>query len=129
MPGDIGALLRREGLYHSNISTWCKQRDQGALHGLSPRKRGRKTKQAENIIEVQKNLGNPGHASRKEWRYEMMVAVASLSETVGKKTACEALALPRATFYRHRNRKSKGGSNSRFVPPLALRSGGAASCA
>ncbi len=79
-PGEIGALLRREGLYHSNISTWRRQRDQGALQGLSPKKRGRKArkpdpmaeklarlerengqltkklKQAQAIIEVQKKI-------------------------------------------------------------------------
>ena len=37
---DKGALLRREGLYSSLISEWRKQRDQGALAGLS-QKRGR----------------------------------------------------------------------------------------
>lgn len=42
VPGEIGALLRREGLYHSNINTWLRQRDEGALRGLTPRKRGRK---------------------------------------------------------------------------------------
>ena len=45
VPGEIGSLLRREGLYHSNINTWLRQRDEGALHGLTPRKRGRKPKQ------------------------------------------------------------------------------------
>jgi transposase-like protein len=45
VPGEIGALLRREGLYHSNINTWLRQRDEGALHGLTPKKRGRKPKQ------------------------------------------------------------------------------------
>lgn len=42
--GEIGALLRREGLYYSNINTWLRQRDKGVLHGLTPRKRGRKPK-------------------------------------------------------------------------------------
>ena len=41
-PGDIGALLRREGLYSSHLSSWRRQREQGALGGLAPRKRGRK---------------------------------------------------------------------------------------
>ena len=36
--GDIGALLRREGLYSSHLSNWRRQRDEG----LAPRKRGRK---------------------------------------------------------------------------------------
>jgi transposase-like protein len=79
-PGDIGALLRREGLYSSNIRTWQRQLQEGALKGLSPQKRGRKKhevnplakrvaelerdnsklakklKQAETIIEVQKKI-------------------------------------------------------------------------
>ncbi len=85
----IGAILRREGLYSSNLTTWRKQREKGILNGLSPRKRGRKAKeinplakrvaelerenqkldkklkQAEIIIEFQKkisqmlNLGEP----------------------------------------------------------------------
>jgi len=39
-PGEIGALLRREGLYTSHLSAWRKQRDEGALQALSQR-RGR----------------------------------------------------------------------------------------
>ena len=75
--GEIGALLRREGLYSSHLTTWRKQRDRGQLQGLSPKKRGRKPDpqaaelarlqrenerlkarldQAETIIEVQKKL-------------------------------------------------------------------------
>jgi len=42
--GEKGALLRREGLYHSNICTWRRQRAEGQLQGLSPKKRGRKAK-------------------------------------------------------------------------------------
>jgi len=38
--GEIGALLRREGLYTSHLTAWRKQRDAGALEGLAPRKRG-----------------------------------------------------------------------------------------
>ena len=40
--GQIGALLRREGLYSSNLSSWRKQRQKGILVGISPKKRGRK---------------------------------------------------------------------------------------
>ncbi len=39
--GETGALLRREGLYSSHLSSWRKQRDEGALTALA-RKRGRK---------------------------------------------------------------------------------------
>jgi transposase-like protein len=76
-PGELGALLRREGLYSSLLSTWRRQREQGALVALRARKRGpkpkavdprvkeqekqiarlqRKLKQAEMIIEVQKKV-------------------------------------------------------------------------
>jgi len=37
--GAIGALLRREGLYSSLLSTWRRQRDAGQL-GSKPRRRG-----------------------------------------------------------------------------------------
>lgn len=40
-PGEIGALLRREGLYSSHLSTWRAQREAGSLEALS-RRRGRK---------------------------------------------------------------------------------------
>ncbi len=39
-PGTLGALLRREGLYHSNLKRWRKERDDGMLDGLAPKKRG-----------------------------------------------------------------------------------------
>ena len=42
--GQIGGLLRREGLYFSNLTTWRRQRDEGQLRALSPKKRGRKQK-------------------------------------------------------------------------------------
>jgi transposase-like protein len=40
--GEIGALLRREGLYSSHLNTWRHQRARGELQGLTPAKRGRK---------------------------------------------------------------------------------------
>ena len=77
--GAIGALLRREGLYSSHLSTWRRQREEGTLQALSAKKRGRKSnfhplapenarlraenarllrrlEQAETIIEVQKKV-------------------------------------------------------------------------
>jgi transposase-like protein len=79
-PGEIGALLRREGLYWSNLSNWRKQRKSGELAGLSARKRGpqrreknplgervrelerenarlkRRAERAEGIVELQKKV-------------------------------------------------------------------------
>jgi transposase-like protein len=43
-PGMLGELLRREGLYSSHLTTWRRQRDEGALAGLTPKRRGRKAK-------------------------------------------------------------------------------------
>ncbi len=40
--GEIGALLRREGIYSSYLTTWRRQRERGELDGLAPRKRGPK---------------------------------------------------------------------------------------
>ena len=40
--GDLGALLRREGLYSSHLTTWRRQRDEIAEAGLKARKRGPK---------------------------------------------------------------------------------------
>lgn len=76
-PGEKGALLRREGLYSSHITTWRRQRERGELAGLSPKKQGPKVdpqaeenarlkrenerlkkrlEQAELIIDVQKKV-------------------------------------------------------------------------
>jgi transposase-like protein len=75
--GEIGALLRREGLYSSHLTTWRRQCERGELEGLSPQKRGPKAdpqaielgklkrenerlrerlRKAELIIEVQKKV-------------------------------------------------------------------------
>lgn len=57
-PGKIGALLRREGLYSSNLTAWRRQRDKGLLQALTPQKRGRKEKEinplAKRLSEVEK---------------------------------------------------------------------------
>jgi transposase-like protein len=40
--GAIGAVLRREGLYSSHLTTWRRHREQGEREALTPKKRGRK---------------------------------------------------------------------------------------
>ncbi len=42
--GSVGALLRREGLYSSLLVTWRRERAAGILQGLSPQRRGPKSK-------------------------------------------------------------------------------------
>jgi transposase-like protein len=46
-PGEVGALLRREGLYHGHLSKWRVQRKQGAMAALAARRRGPKPPSAE----------------------------------------------------------------------------------
>ena len=41
-PGEIGTLLRREGLYSSALTDWRRQREAGILDGLAPTRRGPK---------------------------------------------------------------------------------------
>ncbi len=54
--GQLGALLRREGLYSSQLSTWRKQRRDGMLSGLTPKRRGRKAKRKDPLQEVNQRL-------------------------------------------------------------------------
>src|SRR5664279_4354313 len=42
VPGGVGAIVRREGLYSSALTDWRRQRDAGAFEALSPVKRGPK---------------------------------------------------------------------------------------
>jgi transposase-like protein len=53
-PGAIGALLRREGLYSSHLVTWRREREAGILKGLTPHKRGPKSKRNLQEEEMQK---------------------------------------------------------------------------
>ena len=76
-PGELGALLRREGLYSSLLTNWRRQREEGALRELRGRRRGpkphpvdprvkqleaenrrlqRKLQRAETIITLQKKV-------------------------------------------------------------------------
>ena len=52
-PGEIGALLRREGLFSSHLGKWRAQRDAGALGALEPRQRGPRPPSAEAVENVQ----------------------------------------------------------------------------
>jgi transposase-like protein len=40
VPGEISALLRREGLYSSHVVAWRRARERGELAALEPKKRG-----------------------------------------------------------------------------------------
>lgn len=55
-PRSLGALLRREGLYASNLNTWRHQRERGVLSALAPKKRGRKESVRDPLIAENKKL-------------------------------------------------------------------------
>ncbi len=46
-PGELGALLRREGVYSSSLNSWRAARNRGEIAGLEPKKRGPKTAPAD----------------------------------------------------------------------------------
>lgn len=56
--GEIGALLRREGLYSSHLAVWRAARERGEIAGLAPRKRGPKVAPADprdrKIVELER---------------------------------------------------------------------------
>jgi len=52
--GGIGALLRREGLYSSHLVTWRRERQTGMVKGLTPHKRGPKSRRNPQEEEMQK---------------------------------------------------------------------------
>lgn len=58
--GQIGSILRREGLYSSNLTLWRRQRNEGILQGINPKKRGRKKNKknplAEEVAKLQKEI-------------------------------------------------------------------------
>jgi transposase len=66
--GRLGALLRREGLYSSNLITWQRQAERGTLEALSPKKRGPKEKKPDpflrRITELEKTTQKLEHKLR-----------------------------------------------------------------
>jgi len=89
-PGEVGALLRREGLYSSHLASWRKQRAAGGLAGLTPKKRGRKTRERNPLEkEVQK-------LERERERLERELEKARIVIDVQKKVA-RLLGIPLST--------------------------------
>ena len=125
--GDVAALLRREGLYSSQLSSWRRQRDEIAKVGMTSRKRGRKAKAEDPRVkelerenarlqrspgsggddagDPKKNLrttGDPPESTR-ERRERLIVAAEELAGRIGQTAeACEALGVARSTLHRRR---------------------------
>jgi transposase-like protein len=75
-PGAIGALLRREGLYSSLLTTWREARNRGELEGLAPKPRGPKVVPPDlrdkKIAELEREVGRQ---SKRAERAEALVDV------------------------------------------------------
>jgi hypothetical protein len=82
-PGGLGALVRRERLYWSHLTTWRAQRDAATLAGLTPKKRGRKPEPrnplAGEVARLQRELRRAlARAERPEGLVELESKVAEL---------------------------------------------------
>ena len=90
-PGMLGELLRREGLYSSHLTTWRRQRDEGALVGLAPKRRGRKAKRKNPLADEVARL------ERENRRLQEKLRQAELIIDVQKKVS-EMLNIPLKTL-------------------------------
>ena len=84
-PGQLGALLRREGLYSSTVRRWRQRRDEGVLSGLSPKKRGPKPNpDAALVRELAKQKKRNEQLEKQLQRAEMIIGVQKkVSELLG----------------------------------------------
>lgn len=90
--GQVGALLRQEGLYSSNVTRWRKQRDQGILTAMTPKKRGRKDFKNPMANEVTKLQKENENLRKKLWQAERIIEVQkNISELLGTEQNPEEL--------------------------------------
>lgn len=85
-PGELGALLRREGLYSSHLSSWRAARKRGELVGLTARPRGQKPQRPDprdrKIVELERELKRAmARAERAEGLVELQKKAAELLGT------------------------------------------------
>jgi hypothetical protein len=72
----LGSLLRREGLYSSNLTTWRRQRDEGTLAALKPKQRGRKAAVADPmVLEVERLRKENAHLAKRLKQAELIIDV------------------------------------------------------
>ena len=83
-PGEVGAILRREGLYSSLLSVWRRDRDRVAKAGLTARKRGPKAKAKDpKVKQLEREIAK---LRRRNERVELMLSI--------QKKASELLGIP-----------------------------------
>jgi transposase len=72
-PGTLGELLRREGLYSSHLTTWRRQREEGALAGLTPKRRGRKAKPKNPLADENEQLRRENQRLKEQLRQAELI--------------------------------------------------------
>lgn len=73
--GGVGALLRREGLFSSHLTTWRKERQASLLEALAPKTRGPKSKRDPQAEEMQKLRLENQHLTESLRRAEIVIDV------------------------------------------------------
>lgn len=86
-PGETGALLRREGLYSSLLSSWRRQREAGEFDGLAGKKRGQQSTSRDKLTAEVK------HLRRETQRLARKLRQAEIVIDIQKKTS-ELLGIP-----------------------------------
>jgi transposase len=81
-PGELSALLRREGLYSSHLSTWRSARTRGELAGLTPRRRGPQAKPVD--PRDKKPVEQASEIARLQARLERAEGLIAVQETVAQ---------------------------------------------
>jgi len=81
-PGEIGALLRREGLYWSNLTHWRRQRESGELAGLTAKRRGPQRRERNPLAERVRELERDN--TRLKWRAERAEGLVELQKKVSE---------------------------------------------
>ena len=124
-PGEVGALLRREGLYSSLLTNWRRQREAGALREMRGRRRGptprpvdprvissrRRTagcsgscsarrRSSRSKKKLPRSWGSPDTARRR--RDRLMQAITTIATPGETAALCHSVGVSRATLYRHR---------------------------
>jgi transposase len=75
IPGGVGGLLRREGLYSSHLTSWRRERQTGILEALKPRKRGPRSERNPLAEENQKLHRQVGQLTEKLRKAELIIDV------------------------------------------------------
>ena len=89
--GEIGSLLRREGLYSSHLNAWRQQRERGLLGAMAAKKRGRKAEEDGPLVRENVKLRREKAALERKLRQaELIIEI--------QKKASEMLGIPLATL-------------------------------